>query len=318
MTPCARGSLLIALVLFAFPAAALADGPPVGGWAEGGVVGAGSRYMALPAGRGTLLERLSVKSGRLLRTHYLKGHRGIPMVALDGTPGGLSADGRTLVLSSPRPSYPQRTSTLYLTNAGNLTLRRRITLRGDFSFDAISPDGATLYLIQLDPRNFTRYAVRALDTDSGRLFAKPVVDRREPDEAMRGLPYTRVMSPDGRYAYTLYGGGEKPFVHALDTRRRSAACIDIPLIPNNAQMSLRLKGRRLTVLADSVPISYVDTATRKVSSVPKAAPPQQAATASGSGSSTLPAWLVGGLAAAALGVAAMLGARRRRAGDARS
>jgi hypothetical protein len=318
MTPCARRSLLIALFLFAFPAAALASGPPVGGWAEGGVVGAGSRYMALPAGRGTLLERLSVNSGRLLRTHYLKGHRGIPMVALDGTPGGLSTDGRTLVLSSPRTSYPQRTSTLYLMNARNLTLRRRITLRGDLSFDAISPDGATLYLIQLNPRNFTRYAVRALDTGSGRLFAKPVVDRREPDEAMRGVPLTRVMSPDGRYAYTLYGGGDKPFVHALDTRRRSAACIDIPRSPNSAQMSLRLKGKRLTVLADGSPISLVDTATRKVWSVPDAAPPHQAAAAGGSGSGTLPAWLVGGLAAAALGVAAMVGVRRRRAGAARS
>jgi hypothetical protein len=240
------------------------------------------------------------------------------MVALDGTPGGLSADGQTLVLSSPRTSYPQRTSTLYLMNARSLTLRRRITLRGDFSFDAISPDGATLYLIQLSPRNFTRYAVRALDTGSGRLVAKPVVDKREPDEVMRGVPLTRVTSPDGRFAYTLYGEGAKPFVHALDTRGRSAACIDIPRIPNGAQMSLRLKGRRLTVLADSAPISYVDTATRKVSIVPKAAPPQQAATVSGSGSSTLPAWLIGGLAAAALGVAAMLGARRRRAGDARS
>src|SRR5437764_3261435 len=318
MTPCARRSLLLALFLFAFPAAALASGPPVGGWAEGGVVGAGSRYTAVRGGRGTLLERPSVKSGRLLRTHYLTGHRGIPMVALDGTPGGLSTDGRTLVLSSPRTSYPQRTSTLYLMNARNLTLRRRITLRGDFSFDAISPDGAKLYLIQLNPRNFTRYAVRALDTGSGRLFAKPVVDRREPDEAMRGVPFTRVMSPDGRYAYTLYGGGDKPFVHALDTRRRSAACIDIPRIPNNAQMSLRLKGRRLTVLADDSPISYVDTATRKVSGVTKAAPPQPAASAGGSGTSTLPAWLVGALAAAALGVAAMVGVRRRRAGAARS
>ena len=156
MTPCARRSLLIALFLFAVPAAALASGPPVGGWAEGGVVGAGSRYMALPAGRGTLLERLSVKSGRLLRTHYLKGHRGIPMVALDGTPGGLSTDGRTLVLSPPRTSYPQRTSTLYLMNARNLTLRRRITLRGDFSFDAqvfAVPAGCRNYSAQLDERS---------------------------------------------------------------------------------------------------------------------------------------------------------------------
>ena len=137
-------------------------------------------------------------------------------------------------------------------------------------------------------------------------------------EAMRGVPLTRVTSPDGRYAYTLYGGGDKPFVHALDTRSRSAACIDIPPIPDNAQMSLRLKGQRLTVLANDSPISYVDAATRRVSGVTKAAPLQRPATAGGGGSSTLPAWLIGGLAAAALGVAAMVGVRRRRAGAARS
>ena len=107
-------------------------------------------------------------------------------------------------------------------------------------------------------------------------------------------------------------------MHALDTRSRSAACIDIPPIPDNAQMSLRLKGQRLTVLANDSPISYVDAATRRVSGVTKAAPLQRPATAGGGGSSTLPAWLIGGLAAAALGVAAMVGVRRRRAGAARS
>ena len=60
----------------------------------------------------------------------------------------------------------------------------------------------------------------------------------------RGYPYTRVVSKDGRWVYTLYGGGEHPFVHALDTRSAHAVCIDLPKSWNKldlAGMRLRLK-----------------------------------------------------------------------------
>jgi hypothetical protein len=311
-----RSALALALSFLVLPAVALADGPPVGGWAEGGVTTGSLRYVALPAGRGTLLERLNTNGAQPLRTRYLKSPRGIPMVATDGTPGGLSQDGRTLVLTAPRTSYPQVTSTLYLMNPQTLSLRRRITLKGDFSFDAISPDGATLYLIQLNARDFTRYAVRALHTATGRLFPKPVVDAREPDEVMRGYPVTRVTSPDGRFAYTLYVGGEKPFVHALDTTRRTAACIDLPPLSDSAQMTLHLKGRRLAVQADGTPVADVDTATRKMWQ--PAAKARAPSPTGGNGGGNLPVWLVlAGVGAAGLAGAATLGARRRRAGAAR-
>jgi hypothetical protein len=48
---------------------------------------------------------------------------------------------------------------------------------------------------------------------------------------MRGSPITRLVSRDGRWAYTLYdGGGATPFVHALDTSNRLARCIDLPML----------------------------------------------------------------------------------------
>ena len=60
--------------------------------------------------------------------------------------------------------------------------------------------------------------MRAYDLVRGRLLHAPVVDPRETDEKMRGNPISRALSPDGRWAYTLYdGGGGTPFVHALDT-----------------------------------------------------------------------------------------------------
>jgi hypothetical protein len=309
MTP--RALAISALFLLALPAAAQADGPPVGFMADGGVTAGSIRYAALPAGGGTLMEKLALDGGRVLRTHYFKAALGVPMVAMDGTAGGLSQDRLTLVIGKPRTTYPERHSTLYVLNARNLSVRRKISLPGDFSYDAISPDGKTIYLTQLSQRNFTDYAIRAFDTRSWRLDPKPVVDRREPDEAMRGFPYTRVMSPDGRFAYTLYGGGEKPFVHALDTTKRSAACIDIPPIRDSGQMTLRLTGRRLTVVADGTPIAFVDTATRHVWQPAQA--PQAPAEPRDSGGSALGTWLLVAGGAVALAGVAVLRTRRRRA-----
>ena len=77
----------------------------------------------------------------------------------------------------------------------------------------------------------------ALDTSSGRLAARDVVDPREPDEQMGGLPMRRALSRDGRFAYTLYGGGEETFIHALDTVRRRAACIDLEMLAPDTDLS---------------------------------------------------------------------------------
>ena len=132
--------------LLAVPTAAGADGPPIGFLSPDGVASGHVRHAALPAGRGTLLEKLSLTTAKPLRTHYLGGRVGVPVIASDGTAGGLSHDGGTLVLGAERTTYPQVKSTLYVMNTGNLSLRRRIHLEGDFSFDAISPDGATIYL----------------------------------------------------------------------------------------------------------------------------------------------------------------------------
>ena len=316
-TPRALACVIAGSTLLALPTTATADGPPVGFMADGGVAAGSIRYAALPAGMGTVIEKLATGGGRPLRTRYFKGAVGVPMVAMDGTAGGLSHDGRTLVLGIPRTTYPQRTSTLYVMDTHDLSVRRRIRLKGDFSYDAIAPDGRTIYLTELSQSNFTHYAIRAFDTTTGRLDPKPVVDRTEPDEAMSGLPMTRVMSPDGRYAYTLYSAftrGQKPFVHALDTMHRSAACIDIPPLPaNSADLALRLKGRRLTVIADGVPVALVDTATRHVSKPGPAHPaPRPPARDTGDGGSSLGTWLLVAGAAAALAALAGLGARRRR------
>jgi hypothetical protein len=267
------GTALVATAVV--PAPADGDGLPVGG-VEAGPAGvtnaaAADRYVTLYAGRDTVVARIRRAGGQVLRSRVLHGAFTIPAVALDATPGGLAADGRTLVLIRPRPGFPQARTRLVVLHARSLAPRRRITLAGDFSFDAISPDGATLYLIQYTSRRDpTRYAVRAYDIAGGRLERAPIVDKREPGEQMRGYPLTRLTTSDGRWAYTLYdGGGREPFIHALDTREGEAACIDLDGLPPNTDLvalDLTLDGPDLTVRDAGGPVAIVDRATFRVSS----------------------------------------------------
>jgi hypothetical protein len=172
----------------------------------------------------------------------LRGTYTIPAVAYDSSPGGLSGDGNTLVLIEPRRSFPRKTTRLLVLDARTLSRRSVIALHGDFSFDAVSPRGDRIALIDyVNPSDPTRYTVRALDTASGRLDPRPIVDPHDRGEKMRGNPWSRVSTADGRFAYTLYDGGGTPFVHALDTVHMTARCIDLDALVGAPVQRLRLR-----------------------------------------------------------------------------
>lgn len=247
------------------------DGLPVVGVDVGasGVVGSsGVRYVALPARGDTLVALVEQRGGRVTNSKIVPGRFTIPAVAYDGSADGLSADGRTLVLIRPRATFPQRTTRLAVVDAARLTVRETIALAGDFSFDAISPSGSYVYLVEyLSPRDPTRYAVRVYDLRAGRLLPDPVVDPTEPDERMGGIPLTRAWSPDRRWAYTLYERpGDASFIHALDTSGRTARCIDLEGLAGREDLAdLRLDaapGRgTLTVRTDREAVALVNTRT---------------------------------------------------------
>jgi hypothetical protein len=257
MLRCLLWCALAALAVI--PTAATAGGPSAGvtqgsdgvAWVEGTV-----RYAAQPAGAGTDLSAVRITDGRVLRTASLAASWGIPLVAFDGTPDGLSADGRTLVLGSASPqTTPLRTESRFLVvDASTLRSRSLVKLRGDFAFDALSPDGTTLYLVQhLSVNDLSRYVVRAYDLAHGRLLAHRIADRTQRGWVMQGYPMTRATSSNGRMAYTLYrSDGGYPFIHALDTVRGTAHCIGVPWHGNQDGLSkLRLSlldgGRRLAL-----------------------------------------------------------------------
>ena len=114
-----------------------------------------------------------------------------------------------------------------LVDAWKMRLLRTVRIKGSYSFDALSPDVRYLYLVEhVSAQDYTRYRVRAYDLTANRLLQQVIVDKREPNEVMRGYPVGRVTSRSGGWVYTLYMGGKMPFVHALDAAHEKAVCLD--------------------------------------------------------------------------------------------
>jgi hypothetical protein len=276
--------LVLVLALLVPAASSGADGGPspgaVTGW-DGVLAPSGAvRYVVFPVGRTTTVAVVRVHGGRVLRYGAVRGGFGIPLVAWDGSSGGVSAGGRSLVLAPfSVPRVAGAVSRFALVSTKTLRVQQRITLRGSFSFDAISPDASTLYLIQYLPaQSWTTYRVRAFDVASNRLLPGSIVDRREPDEQMQGAPMTRAATRDGGWAYTLYARQSgKPFVHALDTRHRTAFCVDLPWNADQAALSnvrMYVAGNRIVLRQRAVGrLAVIDAGTFHVVALRRPVPP---------------------------------------------
>ena len=224
------------------------------GFAQSGVVGPSGhvRYLAVSTQHTTELKAMRTPGGKLLRSVTLKGVYGVPAVTYDGTAGGLSRDGRTLVVST----FPgvATTSRFLIVDTRTLAVRYAIRLGGIWSFDALSPDAATMYLIQFtQTQNAIHYVVRAYDMKARRLVKGAIADKSELGP-MTGLPISRAVNADGTWAYTLYdkGDGHSAFIHALNTAARAAFCIDIDLPAGTfnsgrVRLALSADGQQLVV-----------------------------------------------------------------------
>jgi hypothetical protein len=295
---------------------ALADGgsSPPALQAGAGVLGpgGGSRYVAVGSGSNTVVQE--TKQGSVVRWRTIRGSWGIPSVAFDGSVGGVSRDGWTLVLATTKVGYPLRKrSSFLLLSTRTFRLMGRVSLKGDFSYDALSPDGSKLYLIQhVSKRDLNRYVVRAYDLDQNRLLPGRIADRTQRGWVMAGWPLTRATSADGRWVYTLYARPDGyPFVHALDAVRGVAHCVGIPWHGSQngiwrLRMSVRDGGRTLSLRSpNGREYLAITRGTWRISH-----PGSVHVARSGSGG--FPWWTVG--LGTALGAALLLGAVRLRGG----
>jgi hypothetical protein len=305
--PVRRAIVIAVLATTVFAPAARADG---GGASPGvlqgspGIVDAAdnARFVALWAGGNTLVAKIKLDGGVVERTRLMRGSYGLPLVTWNSDVAGLSANRRLLVLASQRTGQTvlRPVSRFVVFRAQRLAKPTLISLRGDFSFDALSPDGTRLYLTQhTSAQDLQRYLVRAYDLVHRRLLPDPIVDRTEPN--MRGIPYARLATRDGSWVYTLYHGGHEPFVHALDTVHGRAVCLDIEWSKKDGalwRMKLRFVdgGRRL---------GFVDRASGK-SAKRTLALNRPRASGSGTGWSALAAFV------AALAAAGLFWRQRRR------
>lgn len=216
-----RTSLLILLALVCIPVATAAG--PWLGTASNGV----GEYTANVHGATTAV-------GNGSRTITLIGKWGLPRVTMDNGVGGLGADGKLLVLAQDAVAHQDgrlSTSSSFAVLATTpLHLRTTVRVPGDFGFDALSPHGRFLYLIQhVSQENLFQYRVRAYDLQARKLLPRVIADKRQRDWNMNGYPVARATTHDGRFVYTLYSNADNyPFVHALDTVRRTAVCVGIP------------------------------------------------------------------------------------------
>jgi len=313
--------LLTLAALAAVPATAAAAGFPAAN-ADTTATGATApdspyRYVALPGGGNTTqLVKILRTDGTAQRHRILPGALTVAPVTQDGATTGLSADGSTLVLGQPRRRFPEWVSRFVIVSGATLAPQRRLALRGDFALDGVSPDGQRLYLTRYASGDPLNYAVRVYDLAHRRLLRRPLVDPRSPDEKMTGFAIARALSSDGRWAYTLYGGGEEQFVHALDLTGGRAFCVDLDGLTFDDVNTMHLRARtgQIDVLSQTgEPVRRIDAATFEVTTPRPHAGAARKSDDGGAPSDGFP-W---GLAAAvaAVGAGALVLLRRRYAAD---
>lgn len=198
----------------------------------------GHQVTATSDGSRTTLTFLAVQPGFGGWETDIDGAWQLPTIGLEPIPAGVSANvaespnKSTIVLVEATPGGPAGTTRFAVVRRNPLggATSSIIELTGSFEYDAISPDGSILYLVEhLGGQPDGRYQVRAVDVATGVLRDAIVADKRNLDEAMAGWPIAQLRQADGM-VFTLYRGAEHPFIHALNTVEVWAVCIDLPAV----------------------------------------------------------------------------------------
>ena len=172
---------------------------------------------------------LDPQTGATFRTLGLPGDFQLPPATFSGVPGGLSQNGRWLVLESfDANTDGVRTAThLLVVDTSYAKATRQVNLNGFFEFDAVSNDGQRIFLIEYLAGN--QYHVRFYDFGAGRLDPNVIFDKSDGSSAMAGVRLSGIPSHDGQWLYSVYVRQDKStFIHALNLDVPFALCLDLP------------------------------------------------------------------------------------------
>ena len=198
----------------------------------------GNQVTATSDGSQTTLTFLAVQPGFGGWKTEIDGVWHLPTIGLEPIPAGVSAifaelpNKSTTVLVEDPPRGPAGTTRFAVVRRDPMggSASSVIELTGSFEYDAISPDGSILYVVEhLGGKPAGSYQVRAVDVATGVLRDAIITDKRNLDEAMAGWPIAQLRQADGM-VFTLYRGAEHPFIHALNTVEAWAVCIDLPAV----------------------------------------------------------------------------------------
>jgi hypothetical protein len=185
------------------------------------------RFLALGSGGSTVVRVDEIKTGETSLSTKVSGKFGVPTLTARGPGGGMARDGKTFVLQS---LGLKPTTQFLLLRTNDLSTADRVSLKGTYGFDAMSPDGSMMYLIQHSTvQDIEHYVVRAYNLRTHTLLPNRIADKTQASWVMQGWAVGRATSASGRWVYTLYANpGGTPFVHALGTVRGVAHCVGIP------------------------------------------------------------------------------------------
>jgi YVTN family beta-propeller protein len=250
----------------------------------------GSVYYALEGSAPTTLRWTDAKTGRPITQLTLPGAYAFASES-GPAPAGFSPNGRWLVLTGEFGAK----SSFAIVDTSLVRLAAFAEIPGPFTYDAISDDGTSLYLIErISPEAAKElpgvnaaygYRVRVYDVPAGKMSETLVVDVKlasqtegnnaetRIDGIMSGIYQSSVPSRDGRWNFSFYYNPSRgPFIHVLHLDSRSAFCIlDLPLVAGGFEKrlgwSLALTPSGKTLYAVNGPlglVSVIDATTLKV------------------------------------------------------
>jgi hypothetical protein len=188
-----------------------------------------SRYYTVAQASGAArVTAIDPATGRTLAQTAVAAGYTLPSLGTLGPTAGLSPNGAWLTLTDNGRTASGNLVTRFLVGASSLSAPfKAVRLDGAFSFDALSNDGLSLYLIQAmaDPNH---YQVRLFDLGQNLLTPTPIVDKLEPKEPMQGIRGDSVASAAGDYVFTVYIRDSGPFIHALPLNFPFAFCVNLP------------------------------------------------------------------------------------------